>query len=54
MKTGLKRLFKVWCYLMYRRNRELSLFEIKHGCTVCGFPGHTRHAHHKMEGSYDC
>lgn len=45
MKRGLKHLFVLWCYMQYRRDRELTRLEQKHGCLVCGKPGCSRRLH---------
>ncbi len=50
MKRGFKRLFKLWCYLLYRRDRELTRLEKAHGCTVCGRTGCCRHFHWNEAG----
>ena len=47
MKRGLKRLFKLWCYLLYRRDRELVRIEKKYGCSVCGQIGCCHQFHRK-------
>lgn len=39
MKRGFKRLFRLWCYLLYRRDREVVRIEKRDGCIVCGRSG---------------
>jgi hypothetical protein len=45
MKRGVKRLFKLWGYLQYRCDRELTRIEKRDGCIMCGRPGCCRHFH---------
>lgn len=45
MKRGVKRLFKLWCYLQYRSDRELTKLELRTHCLICGRTGCCRKKH---------